>query len=183
MLFHKCMKTRPYWEEDQDLGGLTMLLNLQFLYLTLCSQQSQFYFLVWFSHCKTLCSALAVHTISEQKTWEWDKKKKRKTLWSLVIGSTAGSIVVCSSHARLYDPVCLPELLSWKCGGATSVPEVAGVIALRGHKAEWLMIHRFKRHRVASGKLGATRKYTRTVAQSDNCKCMLTHVDSALSGK
>lgn len=179
-----------------------MPLKLQFLYLTFHSQQSKHSFLVWFSHYKTLCSALAVHTISEQKTWDRVQKKRRvkldiqchagkkkdtiswksKTFWSLVIGSTAGSIVVCSSHATLCDPVCLPELLSWKCGGATSVQEVAGVIELRGHKAEWLMIHRFKRHRMASGKLGATRKYTHTVAQSDNCKCILTHVDSALSG-
>lgn len=101
----------------------------------------------------------------------WKKEKdtiswKSKTFWSLVIGSTAGSIVVWSSHATLCDPVCLPELLSWKCGRATSVEEVAGVIALRGHKAEWLMIHRFKRHRMASGKLGAAKKNTHTVAQT-----------------
>lgn len=91
------------------------------------------------------------------KKKKYNQLKIKNILKSSYRQHTAGSIVVCSSHATLCDPVCLPELLSWKCGGETSVLEVAGVTELRGHKAEWLMIHRFKRHRMASGKLGATK--------------------------
>lgn len=87
--------------------------------------------------------------------------QKSKTLSSLAIGSTA------SSHATVCDPVCLPELLSWKCDGATGVQGVEGAIELQGDKAEWLMIHRFKHHRIAPGKLRATRQHTHTVASAN----------------
>lgn len=99
--------------------------------------------------------------------------QKSKTLSSLAIGSTV------SSHATVCDPVCLPELLSWKRVGVTSIQEVEGILELRGDKAEWLMIHRFKHHRMAPGKPGATREYIHTVASANFIMCFLVQ---SLSG-
>lgn len=92
------------------------------------------------------------------------------TFWGADTGrlnNKANSTVgVCNSHATLCDPVSLPELLYWKHCGAASTEEAVGFLEPQGKKAKWQMIHRFKHHRMAQGKLGATDKYSYTVTQT-----------------
>lgn len=162
-------------------SGEWRLINMQFLYLIFHSQQFKLCFLFWFNHCKTLCSVLVDYTVSDIQCPAGKKpKQSAENQKHTKSGYRQHSRTHCCLQ-QLQDPGCQPEVLSWKCSRATSVQEVAGVRVkgVQGWTADDTQISTPQ----ASGKLGATGKYTHTAAQSDKCKCILTHVDSALSGQ